>query len=136
MAEHFEAWHGEENNHTLEYEVIKPIRLPRLDSREDLDALGEKFQLESLMNGGGAEEMAYDMQSSVLPGWIIPNNYPDGDDIMLVSGDFIQPVDKEPVEEGKDRHGLPGTWSKDEQGNSVYHMTPEEIAERERVRKT
>ena len=136
VAEHFlEARDsGEGQERILRYQVTSPIRLPRIDDREDLEALGERFGIEALMQRESSEDMAEGVADSVLPGWIIPDNYPDGDDILLVSSDSIMPIYEkgEGEHEGMDGHGLPGTWGNDEKGNSVYQMTPEEIAEREK----
>jgi GNAT superfamily N-acetyltransferase len=144
VAEHFQSWHGGDEGkfRLLEFKVIKPIRLPRIDGKEDLDRLEEMFGLESSY---GVEQILDTLPQSGLQGWIIPHNYPDGDDIMLADSYSIAFVKETP--EGKDYEneddmneagqeaGLPGKWFKDEKGNWVYQMTPEEIAERERVAK-
>jgi hypothetical protein len=143
VAEHFmQARDGEEGQErVLQYRAVQPIRLPRIDGREDFDAMGEKFGIEELMTGCSSEEMAEGVCSSVLPGWIIPHNYPDGDDILLCSMDSIEPVPQPEPEEGslppgawRDKEGLPGHWTR-EGDATVYHMTPEEIAEQRRKKR-
>ena len=137
VAEHFQDWHaGEEaKRRLLIFKAIRPIRLPRIDGREDLERLEDMFGIQTSY---GTEDTVDSLPQSGLPGWIIPHNYPDGDDILLASGDSIEFVGEEPEPEDggdTDEHGhstdLPGKWMR-EDGNWVYHMTPEEIAERER----
>lgn len=64
-----------------EYVLTAPIVLPVITSRSDRARFFETFDIAD----AGAEDMADDMGRSGLPGWIIPNNYPDGDDILLVN---------------------------------------------------
>ena len=68
------------------YEVTAPIRLPVIKSRSDRARFFELFNIDD----GGAEDIADSMAQSGLPGWIIPANYRDGDDIMLVRLDSIE----------------------------------------------
>jgi len=111
VAEHFQSWHGGKYPRVLAYRALRPIRLPRIDSREEMEAFGEMFGMESVVEGYGAEEMAEDMLKSSLPGWILPHNYPDGDDILLAASDGIEFTGEEPEprggteEEGEDRQG-------------------------------
>ena len=87
----------------------------------------------------GADSAIDFMYGSRLPGWIIPHNYPDGDDILLADDGNITPVE-EPEEDEVSQEGLPpgawrtadfpGYWTR-EGTTTIYHMTPEEIAERE-----
>lgn len=100
VADHFKDWHGgEEASRVLVYKVIKPIRLPQIDGKEDLDKLFHMFGA-----GGefyGAEDMVDFISDSGLPGWYIPHNYPDGDDILLVdSGNLEALRDDSSDEEG------------------------------------
>jgi len=140
VAEYFKAWHGGEEGEQriLKFQVTKPIRLPRIDGSEDLERLADMFNFPSPLSGHDyVEDLA-----QVLPGWIIPHNYPDGDDILLVSDRDIIPIN-EPEEEEEEisqeglppgawrnNSGLPGYWTR-EGTTTIYHMTPEEIAERE-----
>jgi hypothetical protein len=138
VADHFKDWHGgEEAPRVLVYKVIKPIRLPQIDGKEDLDKLFHMFGA-----GGefyGAEDMVDFISDSGLPGWYIPHNYPDGDDILLVdSGNLEALRDDSSDEEGA---GQPegaepslghGEWGKDEQGYASYKLSPEEIEARKK----
>ena len=99
VAEYFESWHGGEGEgqRILRFQVVKPIRLPRVDSIEDLDKLSDMFGFPRPQSG-----MDYaDDLARVLPGWVIPHQYPDGDDILLASTDGIIPLyDEEKEVEG------------------------------------
>jgi hypothetical protein len=139
VAENFQGWHGGEegNFRILEYQVTKPIRLPRIDGGDDLERLEDMFGLRSQY---GTEEILDSLPESGLPGWIIPHNYPDGDDILLADDYSITPINEPEEEEVVSQEGLPpgawreadlpGYWTR-EGTTTIYHMTPEEIAERE-----
>jgi hypothetical protein len=141
VAEHFQSWHGEDEgkHRLLMFRATRPIRLPRIDGREDLERMEDMFGLQTSY---GAEDIVDSLSQSGLPGWVIPHNYPDGDDILLAETDSIEFTGQEPEaadeESGEtDEFGhsleLPGKWTRNGDGNWVYHMTPEEIAERERI---
>lgn len=91
VADNFSHWNGDPKA-IHEYKVIKPIRLPRIDDKNDFEAFTEKFGIDTT----SAEDMRGTIQRTELPGWIIPQNYSDGDDILLVSTNNIVPVDQEP----------------------------------------
>jgi len=74
------AKHFARGGRVLPYEVVAPIKLPVITTKREREDFREMFGIE----GDSAEDLADDMLRSGLPGWIIPNNYPDGDDILLV----------------------------------------------------
>jgi len=106
VAENFQGWHGGEegNFRILEYQVTKPIRLPRIDGGDDLERLEDMFGLRSQY---GTEEILDSLPESGLPGWIIPHNYPDGDDILLADDYSITPINEPEEEEVVSQEGLP-----------------------------
>lgn len=87
------AKHFARGGRIYRYQVINPISLPVIKTRADRARFFERFDLDD----GGAEDIADSMKPSGLPGWIIPDNYPDGDDIMLVKLGNIQRIDVVPV---------------------------------------
>ena len=118
VAEHFQDWHGgEESGKVLRYKVICPIRLPRIDGKEEMEKFCEMIGVN--MEAYGSEDIVDAMRNSSMPGWIIPDNYPDGDDILLASRECLEALDEE---EGKTatQHGGPflklasGTWQEAE----------------------
>lgn len=86
VADNFKTWHGGRGK-VYKYRTIKPIKLPRLDSRDDFESFCYKFEI-----GDAPEDIVATILQTDLPGWIMPNNYPDGDDILLVSSDALEPV--------------------------------------------
>ena len=91
VAKHFQQWHSSDEDvpRTIKYKITKPIRLPRIDDKQDMDDFCERFGIDRGL--GGSEETCDALRQSALPGWIIPCNYPDGDDILLTSSDSIEP---------------------------------------------
>lgn len=75
------------------YKVTAPITLPAIMDRRGMDEFCEMFNVEV----AGAEAIADAMAQSGLPGWIIPNNYTPGDDILLTDGNDIQLDHVEPA---------------------------------------
>src|SRR5271157_5173620 len=89
VAEHFSTQHGEEKARILKYETTHTIRLPLIESKEDLGKLGDIFNVDFNF---GPEDTIDAIQDAGLPGWIIPSNYPDGNDILLSSSEYITPI--------------------------------------------
>jgi GNAT superfamily N-acetyltransferase/RNA:NAD 2'-phosphotransferase (TPT1/KptA family) len=79
VAEQFSTWNGDKKPVVAEYRTTQPIELVVIHNRRDLDSLCEKYQV---FEEGSTRDMA-DELSNYIEGWIIPNNYPDGDDIMI-----------------------------------------------------
>lgn len=83
VAKNFVNWHrGGKKPRVMRFEVTDEIpKLALIESKEDLEQIAEDL-------GGEVRE---DTQSRIdlvrmagFDGWIIPNNYPDGADIMLL----------------------------------------------------
>ncbi len=73
------------------YTLAEALSLPEITTRADMLELAEEHDL-SL---GGAEEIRDSIANSELPGWILPNNYPDGDDILIVDTSLLDFVSVE-----------------------------------------
>lgn len=54
-----------------------------------LDAMQE-LASEFGLDLNGVEEIRGSVQRVGLPGWVIPNNYPDGDDILIVDTGVLE----------------------------------------------
>jgi len=71
---------GDEEAYRLhEYELTEDVDLPDFYDRQSFEAYLEEQGIEAFCS----EELVEGILSAGLPGWVIPNNYPDGDDIML-----------------------------------------------------
>lgn len=75
----------------LRYRVTQDVELPEILSAADLEELAEEHNLSVY----GPEEIRESIRMSGLPGWIIPYNYPDGDDILLVDTSILEFIDSE-----------------------------------------
>lgn len=97
VARHFASrtfrWGG--TARVVVYRLTESILLPAAHSNHELGELAEEFQL----NLCGVEGMRDSMQSSGLPGWWIPANYPDGDDILLTHTNLLEYVETRPLAE-------------------------------------
>jgi hypothetical protein len=73
----------------VQYEIPN---LALIESKRDFDDLAE----EAGMEARGTEELVDLIRVSGFDGWIIPNNYPDGADIMILEPDrWLKFVDEE-----------------------------------------
>lgn len=87
-----------------EYRVTRPLRLPLIETVEELRAFGERFGID--VDAGG-EEMREDIGDAAIPGWYIPHNYgPNGDDIVVTSLDGIEPVGGEEALEPRNQSSI------------------------------
>lgn len=81
VAKNFTSWHRGEHPRVLRFEVTQEIpRLALIETKEDFDRLAEDLGLE---DRGDTESRVEMVCGAGYDGWIIPNNYPDGADIML-----------------------------------------------------
>lgn len=74
VADEFKNWHSGPHERVLTFEVIEDVDLLEISDKEDFDQILEYFGTEDYREV--AEHLPYN-------GWIIPTNYPNGDDIML-----------------------------------------------------
>lgn len=95
VAENFSTWHAPGNDQTrvIEYKVKKSVRLALIESKEDMKRLLDKYQAYD------SRELAEMMYDDGKDGWIIPWNYPDGDDIMLADPSILEYVATSPIED-------------------------------------
>lgn len=83
-AEHY-SWLSEgENRRVLKYRTVRPIRLPKVDDKAEMDSLSKMFGIDT----ASPEAIIHTAPASGIPGWIA------ADEIMLVSGKDIVPVDQ------------------------------------------
>lgn len=64
----------------IEYVLTEDLELPDIYSSREMQDFAEEHGIEL----GGVDEMRDSIAMSGLPGWILPHNYPDGDDILIV----------------------------------------------------
>lgn len=83
VAQHFADWKNEFGGRprVKSYRVARAASLVRFADRDDL----EKWFERRGARPGDSEGMAYDVCRAGYDGWIVPDNYPTGDDIMLCS---------------------------------------------------
>ena len=71
------GWGG--NKRVIRYYLTADVALHEIGSRTARDEFAEEHNI----NFSGVEEMRESAEAAGIPGWIIPSNYPDGDDILL-----------------------------------------------------
>lgn len=80
VARHFAARTDGEKARVLRYRTTAAIDLPLIRGRSEFDRFCERHDIRPY----SAEDMADGVSRAGLAGWLIPDNYPDGDDILLV----------------------------------------------------
>lgn len=63
------------------YRLTEDVELHHVTSARQMQALAEEHGLELC----GVEEMRESVEASGIPGWVIPKNYPNGDDILIAN---------------------------------------------------
>lgn len=71
------------------YRLTQDVRLPQIDSQREMQNFADEHNL-SLY---GVEEIRDSVRAAQLPGWVIPFNYPDGDDILLADTHLLEYVE-------------------------------------------
>lgn len=71
------------------FRLLEAVTLPRIDSPRAMQAFAEEHDLQL----NGVEEIRDSVERAGLPGWILPSNYPDGDDILLVDTRVLEYVE-------------------------------------------
>lgn len=95
VAKYFTDWHQGKHKRILRLEVTDEIpKLALIESKEDFDNLAEEFGVEAEDN-----ESRIDLvRMAGFDGWIIPNNYPDGADILILEpARWLKFLDEESV---------------------------------------
>lgn len=93
VAKYFVTWHKGKYKRILRLEVKEEIpKLALIESKEDFDKLAEEFGIEA----ESTEDRIDLIRMAGFDGWIIPNNYPDGGDIMILEPDrWLKFLDEE-----------------------------------------
>lgn len=94
VAEYFSTWYGRTPHSKIHtFVTAGPLRLLRIDTRPQLDALLEDLGHDPVRTLGGEDDYAgiLDLfQDTRTDGWIIPSHYKDGDDICIGNLSEIQ----------------------------------------------
>lgn len=81
VARTFALWRQSKKPRVLQFEVTDEIpKLLLIESTEDFDKLAEEQGMDPVPDTEGRIRMVCNAR---YDGWIIPNNYPDGADIMV-----------------------------------------------------
>jgi hypothetical protein len=81
VAKYFTTWHQGKKKRILRFEVTDEIpKLALIESKADFDHLADEFGVEAQ----DTESRIDLVRMAGFDGWIIPNNYPDGADIMIL----------------------------------------------------
>lgn len=72
----------------IKYRLAEDVYLPLIQSRYEMTELAEEHGICL----DGVEEIRDSIMMSELSGWWIPNNYPDGDDILLKDTSLLDHV--------------------------------------------
>jgi len=80
VARHFCRRSDGGTSRILAYRTDTEIVLPLIRGQKRFDAFCERHDIRPY----SAEDMADGISRAGLAGWVIPDNYPDGDDILLV----------------------------------------------------
>lgn len=87
VAQRFAArtgWGGQKR--VITYRLTEDITLPEIFSRHEMEELAEEHNIDL----SGTEAIRDSVANSSLPGWVIPHNYPEGDDILLQFTDALE----------------------------------------------
>lgn len=94
VARHFATrsggWGGQPR--IIAYRLAEDVTLPCITSGRQMDAFADDHDLDLT----GVDAMRESVERAGLPGWIIPHNYRDGDDILLTHTDVLEYVETEP----------------------------------------
>lgn len=80
VAKHFAERSGGPEPKVLVYRMDREMTLPLIGGASDFSSFCEEHGIRPY----SAEDMADGVRRAGLPGWIIPDNYPDGDDVLIV----------------------------------------------------
>lgn len=77
----------------FQYVLGDGLEVPDIRSSADMAKLAAKYNLDL----SGTEEIRDSVADSGLSGWVIPQNYPDGDDILIVNTHVLDFIGEMPV---------------------------------------
>lgn len=87
VAKHFATrsggWGGVKR--VIEYRLAEDIEVFNILGKSDMRELAEAHGIDLC----GVEAMRESVEASGIPGWVIPYNYPNGDDILLAHPDCL-----------------------------------------------
>lgn len=86
---------GEEKPVIHIYRVTAPYELAVLNDARDIQGFRDMYQID---DGGSPNELAEGVCNAGFEGWIIPDNYRPGDDIMICNGRKIEYVETVPAD--------------------------------------
>jgi hypothetical protein len=87
------GWGGRKR--IISYVLAEDLELYEITSSRAMQDLAAEFDLDL----NGVEAIRESVERAGLPGWIIPNNYPNGDDILIVDTGVLEYQGSEPVDE-------------------------------------
>ena len=86
VATHFATRHSGGSPRILVFRLTEELELPEILSSHDMEQVAEAYDV----CFGCTEEIVESVACSSLAGWIIPYNYPDGDDILLANTSVVE----------------------------------------------
>jgi hypothetical protein len=86
------GWGGPKR--VIEYRLSEDLAVHEITSAQQMRDFAEEHHIDL----GSAEEMRDSAEASGIPGWIIPSNYPDGDDILIGEAHLLDYVSTELLE--------------------------------------
>lgn len=81
------GWGGKQR--VIAYELVADMALHEIMSAGQRQEFAEEHNIDF----SGVEEMRESAEVAGIPGWIIPSNYPDGDDILIGDTSLLDYVD-------------------------------------------
>jgi len=91
VARHFATrsggWGGRKR--IVSYRLVEDLELYEIRTKGDIDELADEHDLVMV----GVEGMRESVEASGIPGWIVPTNYPDGDDILISDTSRLEYID-------------------------------------------
>ena len=72
----------------LAYRLKADLKLPLITSADEMDEFAEKFHIDRM----SSEDVRDSAKKAGIPGWIIPDNYEPGDDILICDLSVLEPV--------------------------------------------
>lgn len=72
----------------LAYRLKADLKLPLITNAEEMDAFAEKFNIDR----SSSEDVRDSAKKAGIPGWIIPDNYEPGDDILICDMSVLEAI--------------------------------------------
>lgn len=91
VARHFASrsggWGGRKR--IVVYQLVGDLDLYEILTKRDIDELADEHNLVMV----GVEGVCESVEASGIPGWIVPTNYPDGDDILIADTSRLEYIE-------------------------------------------